>query len=175
MKTALFLVAQLQRLDEAGIRVFIVRGNHDAESRITKELVLPEGVKVFVGRSETVELERPRGETPVVVHGISFAKAPGAAEPRFQVQGSSRGNIQHRAASYEPGRFHAARRLRAMQRRPNCPAPVSIIGALATYTRGRFTAGNPFIVMPGMSQGRDINEDGPKIDDDGHRWERWLG
>ena len=30
MKTALFLAAQLQRLDEAGIRVFIVRGNHDA-------------------------------------------------------------------------------------------------------------------------------------------------
>ena len=74
MKTALFLVAQLRRLDEAGIRVFIVRGNHDAESRITKELVLPEGVKVFGGHSETVELERPRGETPVVVHGISFAK-----------------------------------------------------------------------------------------------------
>ena len=36
MKTALFLAGQLRRLDEAGIRVFIVRGNHDAESRITR-------------------------------------------------------------------------------------------------------------------------------------------
>ena len=75
MTTALFLAAQLQRLEESGIRTFIVRGNHDAESRITKELVLPEGVKVFGGRGEAVELERPRGEAPVVVHGISFANS----------------------------------------------------------------------------------------------------
>ena len=38
MKTALFLAAQLRRLDESGIRTFIVRGNHDAESRITGNL-----------------------------------------------------------------------------------------------------------------------------------------
>ncbi len=36
MKTARFLAAQIRRLDEAGIRVFIIRGNHDALSRITK-------------------------------------------------------------------------------------------------------------------------------------------
>ena len=34
LKTALFLAIQWRRLDEAGIRTFIVRGNHDAESRI---------------------------------------------------------------------------------------------------------------------------------------------
>ena len=42
MKTARFLADQLRRLDEAGIRTFVIRGNHDAESRITRELTLPE-------------------------------------------------------------------------------------------------------------------------------------
>ncbi len=36
MKTARFLAEQLRRLHEAGIRVFVIRGNHDALSRITK-------------------------------------------------------------------------------------------------------------------------------------------
>ena len=46
MKTARFLAEQLRRLDGAGIRTFIVRGNHDALSGITKELVLPDTVTV---------------------------------------------------------------------------------------------------------------------------------
>ena len=33
MKTARFLAEQIRRLHEAGIRVFIIRGNHDALSR----------------------------------------------------------------------------------------------------------------------------------------------
>ena len=41
MKTARFLAAEMQRLHSAGVQVFIVRGNHDALSRITKELELP--------------------------------------------------------------------------------------------------------------------------------------
>ena len=47
MKTARFLAEQFRRLDAVGIKVFIVRGNHDAISKITKELVLPDSVKVF--------------------------------------------------------------------------------------------------------------------------------
>ncbi len=52
MKTARFLADQLRRLDEAGVKPFVIRGNHDAESRITRELTLPELVKVFAGRAE---------------------------------------------------------------------------------------------------------------------------
>src|ERR1700721_659838 len=46
MKTARFLATQVRRLNEADIRVFIIRGNHDALSTITQELVLPDSVKV---------------------------------------------------------------------------------------------------------------------------------
>ena len=41
MKTARFLAEQIRRLHEAGIRVFVIRGNHDALLCITKELELP--------------------------------------------------------------------------------------------------------------------------------------
>ena len=42
MKTARFLAEQIRRLHEASIRAFIIRGNHDALSKITKELTFPE-------------------------------------------------------------------------------------------------------------------------------------
>ena len=74
MKTARFLGEQLRRLDAAGIRTFIIRGNHDALSRITKELVFPPNVHLFGGRAEAVEVERGRGERSIVMHGLSFAK-----------------------------------------------------------------------------------------------------
>jgi len=50
MKTARFLAAQMQRLGQAGIAVYTIRGNHDALSRITQELILPPTVKVYSGR-----------------------------------------------------------------------------------------------------------------------------
>lgn len=74
MKTARFLAEQLRRLDAAGIKAFIIRGNHDALSKITKELVLPENVHLFGGRADAVEIPRDRGERPIAIHGLSFAR-----------------------------------------------------------------------------------------------------
>lgn len=45
-------------LTEAGIRVFIVRGNDDAESVITKHLSLPKGVHLFSGRGRGNGVDR---------------------------------------------------------------------------------------------------------------------
>ena len=72
MKTARFLADQLRRLHEAGIAAFIIRGNHDAESRITRELALPESVKVFTGRAEFVAIRC--GALDTAVHGVSFVQ-----------------------------------------------------------------------------------------------------
>ena len=84
MKTARFLAGELRRLHEAGIRTFIVRGNHDALSRITRELILPPSVKVFGGRAETVDLEV--AGLDVAVHGLSFSQpaAPESLLPRYR-------------------------------------------------------------------------------------------
>ena len=161
MKTALFLAAQLRRLDESGIRAFIVRGNHDAESRITRELLLPEGVKVFGGRGEAVELERPRGEIPVVVHGISFAKphAPKSLVSKFKARIEGALNV---------GLLHTSLGGSAQH---DDYAPCSVAELVDTgfdywclghIHKREVHSREPFIVMPGMPQGRDINEAGPK-------------
>jgi DNA repair exonuclease SbcCD nuclease subunit len=69
--TGLFFIAQMARLREAGIPVFIVAGNHDAESSITRSLRLPENVRVFpADRPATFRV--PGLE--VAVHGQSFAQ-----------------------------------------------------------------------------------------------------
>ncbi|MET0430184.1 MAG: DNA repair exonuclease, partial [Microvirga sp.] len=75
MKTARFLADQIRRLHAAGIRVFVIRGNHDALSKITKELVFPETVTVFGGRADTVAIDHHAGSFSVAIHGLSFSQA----------------------------------------------------------------------------------------------------
>lgn len=58
-KTGLFFAEQMGRLNQAGIPVFVLHGNHDAESQITKPLSLPDNVRVFgTRRAQTFELDR---------------------------------------------------------------------------------------------------------------------
>ena len=161
MKTALFLAAQLQRLNEAGIRVFIVRGNHDAMSRITRELTFPDNVKVFGGWGETVELERPRGEIPIAIHGVSFARprAPQSLVPKFRARVEDAFNI---------GLLHTSL-AGSTQHEDYAPCSVDELATTGLdywclghiHKHGMYSQ-RPLIIMPGMPQGRDISEDGPK-------------
>ncbi|MDP4004890.1 DNA repair exonuclease [Methylobacterium sp. NEAU K] len=65
----LFFARQVARLDRAGIPTILVRGNHDAESVITRAITLPASVHVFpAARAGTLRLEALR----VAVHGRSF-------------------------------------------------------------------------------------------------------
>ena len=45
--TGLYFVRQMTRLHEAGITVFLLKGNHDAANKLTKSLPLPPNVQVF--------------------------------------------------------------------------------------------------------------------------------
>jgi DNA repair protein SbcD/Mre11 len=57
------------RLAQAGISVFLLYGNHDAENQITRRLGLPANVRVFSARRpETFSLEK----YAVALHGQSF-------------------------------------------------------------------------------------------------------
>ena len=68
-KTGLFFAGQMGRLSHAGIPVYLLHGNHDAESQITRRLALPENVHVFGTRKpETFEL----GQLQIALHGQSF-------------------------------------------------------------------------------------------------------
>ncbi|MBK1855745.1 DNA repair exonuclease [Verrucomicrobiaceae bacterium 5K15] len=68
--TGLFFIREMRRLDEAGIPVYLISGNHDAESKITKALTLPDNVHHFKsGKAATVTVQGH----PVSIHGQSFA------------------------------------------------------------------------------------------------------
>ncbi len=67
--TGLYFSKQMQRLGEAGVRVAVVRGNHDAANTMTNSLIMPDNVKIFGTRKpETWELD----DLGVAVHGQSY-------------------------------------------------------------------------------------------------------
>jgi DNA repair exonuclease SbcCD nuclease subunit len=67
--TGLYFLRQMSRLRDAGIPVFLIRGNHDAASQITKELTLPDNVQEFSTRKPTTITMDDLG---VAIHGQSF-------------------------------------------------------------------------------------------------------
>lgn len=162
MKTAAFLAGELARLDDAGIRTFIVRGNHDAESTITRELLLPDSVHVFSGRAGCQVLEGAADGRDVAVHGISFRdrSAPTSLLPKFRPAVPDALNIGLLHTSLGGAAGH------------DTYAPCSIADLVATgfdywalghvHQRAVHRPARPAIVMPGQPQGRDINEAGPK-------------
>ncbi|MEY4977987.1 MAG: hypothetical protein RLZZ352_257 [Pseudomonadota bacterium] len=70
--TGLFFVRQMGLLRQAGIPVFLLYGNHDAQSEMTRSLMLPDNVRVFSSRkAETFQLPALQ----VALHGRSFQHA----------------------------------------------------------------------------------------------------
>jgi len=67
--TGLFFRGQMVRLRDKGISVYLIVGNHDAASVISRKLSLPENVHVFSTR--TTESMEVAGH-PVVIHGRGF-------------------------------------------------------------------------------------------------------
>ncbi|PTM60080.1 metallophosphoesterase family protein [Phreatobacter oligotrophus] len=159
MKTARFLATQMARLDDAGVKVFKVRGNHDAASRITAELVLPPCVTVFGGRGDYVELGS--AVCPVAIHGVSFAKpqAPDSLLPKFKAprEGLTNIGILHTSLAGAAGHdTYAPCSLADLERSGFRYWALGHIHVRSEYI------GNAHVVMPGIPQGRDINEAGRK-------------
>lgn len=161
MNTALFLASEMRRLEAAGIRVFLIRGNHDSQSTMTRELTFPDNVHVFSGRAKSMLAKTLRDGRAVHVHGISFANphAPDSLLPSFQAPVTDAINIGmlHTSLAGTPGHD------------PYAPTGVADLAghgfdywALGHVHLRQVHSETPLIVMPGMPQGRDINEAGPK-------------
>lgn len=182
MNTALFLSAELRRLEQAGIRVFIIRGNHDSQSTIKRELALPANVHLFSGRVKSVHAKTLENGREVHVHGVGFDNphAPESLLPSFAGPVGDAINIGmlHTSLAGAPGHD------------PYAPTSVAdLVGhgfdywALGHVHLRQVHSEKPLIMMPGMPQGRDINEAGDKsialvtIDDDGTivHDERYIG
>jgi len=178
MKTARFLASQLRRLDEKHINVFIIRGNHDAESKITRQLTLPDCVHVFGSKGDSVVLKSndPNSsplERPVVVHGASFSKphAPDSLLPLYKSPDPSAINIGMMHTSLDGAVGHdlyAPCSLADLQSHGYDYWALGHIHKRAIHVDAGCT-----VVMPGIPQGRDIGESGEKsvtlvtVNDDG--------
>lgn len=161
MNTALYLASELRRLEAAGIRVFVIRGNHDSQSTIKKELTLPSNVHLFSGRVKPVLAKVLENGREVYVHGVGFDNphAPDSLLSSFQGPVADAVNIGmlHTSLAGAPGHD------------PYAPCSVAELArhgfdywALGHVHLRQVHSEAPLIIMPGMPQGRDINEAGPK-------------
>jgi len=162
MKTARFLADQIDLLHAAGVQVFMIRGNHDAMSQITKELTFPGSVTLFTGRGKAVMVKQDPGCLPIVIHGISFADrhAPDSLLSKYlpPTEGAVNIGLLHTslggAAGHSPYAPCSAADLQGMGYR------YWALGHI--HGRSEATTGATTIVMPGIPQGRDVNEAGEK-------------
>ena len=156
--TGLFFVAQMARLRDAGIRVFIVAGNHDAANKISKTLRLPDNVITFPTENPaTFRLQ----EINVAVHGQSFASP-------VVKKDLSIGYPKADSGFFNIGLLHSC----LTGREGHEPyAPCSPEGlrnkgydywALGHVHQKERVLGEPPIVFSGNLQGRHARETGPK-------------
>ncbi len=156
--TGQFFVRQMGRLREAGIPVYLLHGNHDAASEITRHLNLPDNVQVFGSRRpETFHVK----ELPVALHGRSFPQRdvtenllPGYPRP---VAGAFNIGVLHTGLGGRAGHANYA--------------PCSLedlinkgydYWALGHVHRAEILHERPHIVFPGNLQGRHARETGAK-------------
>lgn len=156
--TGLFFCREMGRLDEAGIPVFLLYGNHDAQSELTKQLRLPKNVRQFRhGSPETFHLEH----LDVALHGQSFRTAATldnlAAGYPAPVKGLLNIGVLHTALE-----GHA----------PHDPYAPCTLAELLARGYDYWALGHvhehvvrheaPWIVYPGNLQGRYIREQGER-------------
>lgn len=158
-KTGLFFREQMIRLTRAGIRVFIAKGNHDAQSVISRHLPPVEGVHVFSSRAaEVIEL----ANLGVAIHGRSFPDraVPDDLVPTYGEPVGGAFNIGVLHTSLSGNADHATY------------APTSEAALVAKgfdyfalghiHARQVVREAHPRIVFPGNLQGRHAKETGPK-------------
>ncbi|MDU8914063.1 exonuclease SbcCD subunit D [Aestuariicoccus sp. MJ-SS9] len=156
-KTAAFLAGQFERLQAAKIPVFYIKGNHDAENPITGQVALPDNVHVFDGRGGKVQLP----DLDVWVHGVSFngRHAPDSLLGKFDAPVAGAVNIAmlHTSLAGAAGHDNYA---------PCSVSELATLGfdywALGHVHKRQVHSEAPWVVMPGIPQGRDIGEAGPK-------------
>ena len=156
--TGLFFNRQMARLDKSGIPVFVVAGNHDAQSSITRSLHPPNNVTIFPAKkSSTVTMD----DFGVAIHGQSYAtpavKDDLASHYPEPISGKLNIGLLHTSLDGRPGHEPYA---------PCNPDTLKTKGydywALGHVHTREVVAKEPYIVYPGCIQGRNIRETGRK-------------
>lgn len=154
-ETVARLTLEMRRLRDAGIRVFIIYGNHDRKSGNEKSLELPDNVHVFAGRGTPVEWP----EKSVTIHGVSFMQRHVSESllPKYKRPSPDHWNIGLMHTSIDGSQGHD----------DYAPCALSDLiehgydyWALGHIHKRKVHNEHPAVVMPGIPQGRHINEAG---------------
>ena len=158
MSTGLYFARAMGRLDRAEIPVFLLAGNHDAASVITRSIPWPPNVRLFSARRPETHL---LAELQVAVHGQSFSTPavtdnlvpsyPAAAEHHFNI------GMLHTALAGRKG--HADYAPCSLD---DLKAKQYDYWALGHVHQHETVCEAPHVVFPGNIQGRTIRETGPK-------------
>jgi len=156
--TGIYFCKEMGRLKRAGIPVYLLFGNHDAESEMTKKLQLPDNVFTFDARKPTTfQLE----ELKVALHGRSF-------KDKETVENLASGYPAPVPGLFNIGVLHTA--LEGSSAHANY-APCSLdelyakgyhYWALGHVHEHQIWQGAATVVFPGNLQGRHIRETGPR-------------
>lgn len=156
--TGLFFRRQMVRLRDKGILVYLIAGNHDAASVISRKLSLPDNVHVFSTRmAESIEV----AGHPVVIHGHGFPNRavpenltvdyPAAVTNKFNI------GLLHTSLIGRTGHDIYA---------PCSETDLRQTGygywALGHIHQPEVISQDPWIVFAGNCQGRDAREVGPR-------------
>lgn len=156
--TGLFFAKGMAQLGEAGIAVYLARGNHDAASRLTRVLPLPSNVHLFPDTEAGSFIDDQLG---LAVHGQSFATAAVledlAANYPTALPGHFNLGVLHTSLGGRPGHDGYAPTSEALLR-----AKGYDYWALGHVHAREIVATEPWIVFPGNTQGRHIRERGMK-------------
>jgi DNA repair protein SbcD/Mre11 len=158
-RTGQFFAQETARLTLAGIRVFCIRGNHDAASVVTGRLALPDGARMLrTDQPESIRL----AELNVCIHGMGFS-ARSVTEnvvPRYPSPLAGHLNIGMLHTSATDSGTH--------ETYAPCTTGQLVAHGYDYWALGHVHARQElarapcWIVFPGNIQGRHIRETGPK-------------
>jgi DNA repair protein SbcD/Mre11 len=154
----LFFNREVARLERSGIPLYLLKGNHDAESVVTKSISLPDSVHQFpTTKAKSFQIK----DIKVALHGRSFPE---------------RAVVENYALAYPdplPGYFNIGVLHTSCDGRPGhanyAPCTVQDLAsrnyqywALGHVHEYEELSHDPWIVFPGNLQGRNVRERGPK-------------
>jgi exonuclease SbcD len=156
--TGLYFANRMGRLHKAGIKVFIVSGNHDAASNTTKAMPLPDNVTIFEHKKpESIKLD----DLGVIIHGQSYPT-------KATIENLAAGYPQNDTGYFNIGLLHTS--LTGRENHENY-APCSLdelkskgydYWALGHVHKREVVSEDPKVIFPGNIQGRHIKETGSK-------------
>jgi DNA repair exonuclease SbcCD nuclease subunit len=158
-RTGLYFIKQMARLHDAGIRVYLIRGNHDAQNKMTTELRLPPNVHMF----DTVAASSVAVPgLDLMIHGQGFATAKVVDDLSIRYPLASNGclniGLLHTSATGREG--HERYAPCSLDSLKSKGYDYWALGHI--HKREVLSSEDSWIAFSGNLQGRHVRETGPK-------------